>query len=94
MASHFECETMQVRFLPPQPKYAPVAQLVEATDLKSVHVWVRVPSGVPNVCPRDGTSIRAGFRNQILWVRLPPRVLGFMVSEAEVVEALVCETSY
>ena len=63
MASLFGSETMQVRFLPPQPKYAPVAQLAEATDLKSVCVWVRVPSGVPDTCPRDGTGIRTSLRN-------------------------------
>ena len=36
MASLFGSETMQVRFLPPQPKYAPVAQLEEATSLSLV----------------------------------------------------------
>ena len=56
-----------------------------------------IPSG--RFCPCDGTGIRAGLRNQILWVRLPPRVSinsrsKNMVSEVEVVETLVCEASY
>jgi hypothetical protein len=30
---------------------------------------------IPTICPCDETGKRAGLRNQILWVRLPPRVL-------------------
>ncbi|MEM8676669.1 MAG: hypothetical protein AAGF83_22855 [Cyanobacteria bacterium P01_G01_bin.67] len=45
-------------------------RLYRGSKFKPCLVWVRVPPGVPNVCPRDGTDIRAGLRNQILWVRL------------------------
>ena len=30
---------------------------------------------IPTICPCDETGKRAGLRNQILWVQLPPRVL-------------------
>lgn len=37
---------------------------------------------IPTICPCDETGKRAGLRNQILWVRLPPRVLNWVVGRA------------
>ncbi len=34
---------------------------------------------IPTICPCDETGKRAGLRNQILWVQLPPRVLNWVV---------------
>jgi hypothetical protein len=58
---------------------------VRSTNYRDVIQWseARVwDSGVvgsnptiPTICPCDETGKRAGLRNQILWVQIPPRVL-------------------
>lgn len=37
----------------------------------------------PTICPCDETGKRAGLRNQILWVQIPPRVLTWVVGRAD-----------
>lgn len=46
----FKNGMLWVRFSPRVAKLAPVAQLEEVADLKSVWLWVRLPPGVPTGC--------------------------------------------
>ena len=58
---------------PSVPNQGPLAQLAAAWDLKSLSYGFESRGDYNR--PGDGIGIRACFRNMILWVRVPPRLL-------------------